>query len=89
MNNPLLRASVIDHALGRVRPSVRSIHDEMPASVRVLVALRDNPLVHPSTRLRAATELIHLGFKGLEVAHIGPRLAALESQLGEAQAAGS
>lgn len=81
LNRPLVRAAITDTALGRVRPTVRLLHDEMPAAVRVLVTLRDDPTTHPSTRLRASVALIELGFKGLEVVAIGPRLVALEAAL--------
>lgn len=79
LRDPETRARLSQMQSDKLRPAYSLLVTEMRNSVQRLAQLRDDPLVHSSTRVKAAVSLCELGLRLHEAIEVLPRLLALEA----------
>ncbi|AMV28816.1 hypothetical protein VT84_30765 [Gemmata sp. SH-PL17] len=81
MRDATFRASVSARRGDMWAPDAELLRSEVRNSIRRLIALRDSPLTHDSTQLRASIAIIELATQIKKITDDEPRLAAIEDKL--------
>jgi hypothetical protein len=87
LKHPHVRLALTEARTGEVRPLVNQALGEVQKSIERLVAVRDGETTRDGDRIRASVAILDWFRNVWEMAEVMPRVANLESQIANIQAA--
>ena len=81
MGKPTFGNRLREARAAQLRPHLEKLHSALGEAIDRLRTIMNDPTVHPSTQVRAATSIADLTIKLGEYVEVLPRLSALEMQV--------